>query len=117
MPRNLVPANAKTIAAWLIDNADDKVFLLGPVVRNPAYGPKRYFMILSGDEAGACQIDQINVENEDGRTAILAELALHRGVVLIDTDDELELAKWGEARWPGERISRIRADLERERKH
>ncbi len=38
-----------------------------------------------------------------------------RPVVLHTFDDELDMARWCEKMWPGETITGIRKDIERER--
>ena len=98
---------------------------LGPVVWNidPGHDTKCwYFLVSSARPKNQLRILQFKVMNDDrtfveqARTDLMMEFLLRKGgIVIADFDDELELAKWGEAVAPSERTKKIRINLERER--
>jgi hypothetical protein len=47
---------------------------------------------------------------------VIAGLVRHRPLVIMDFDDEFEMAKWCEAVWPGPDTSGIRRAIEAERR-
>jgi hypothetical protein len=49
------------------------------------------------------------------RASLIVALIQGRPLVIHDTDDELEMARWCEAIWPSEKTRRVRAGIEAER--
>ncbi len=78
----------------------------------------------SGDlDSETYHIDQVTIDQDDqelaeqARRTMMLHLAQRKPPpVVIDFADELDLAKFCETVWPGDRCRRIRANIERERK-
>jgi hypothetical protein len=110
------------IGAFLIGKSIDRTIFFGPVAWVPGDGAaaKRWrFVVVSGD-GRETQHDEMGAEDREMtvamRAGIMAALVDRRPCVMIDFDDELELAKASEAQWPCVKITRLRQDIERERK-
>ena len=91
--------------------------MLGPVVLDPADKP--YFVLVTGSEGSGSHIDQIGTPTEDVaeqlRGSLLIAVATElRSIVIHDFDDELRMARFGEALWP-DRFTSIRTAIEAER--
>ena len=71
-------------------------------------------MVGTGDKRGEFYADQIICHDEADRAALKLALLRPRYVV-IDFDDEVEMAKVAEARWPCAKIKHIRKHIEAER--
>jgi hypothetical protein len=105
------------ICKFLISKAADRTLAISPLLWQPSDGTTSkvwYFMVGSGDKRKQFHCDQINVNDEADRMAILLHLMQHRPLVLHTFDDELNFAKWCEKLWPGERVTRIRKAVEQE---
>jgi len=96
--------------------------LLGPVVWtiDPGSDARSWYFITCAISAeGQLLIDRLNAKHdqklaENVRAGLALELIQRKPIVLHDFSDELEMARWCEVYCPGERSSRIRAQLERE---
>ena len=92
--------------------------LIGPIVwENDPNLPGRCFIVGTGDKSGA-RFDSIGASKElaeQFHQAICLELITRRPpLVLHCFDDEIEMLRWAERLWPGERVSQIRRDTEAE---
>jgi hypothetical protein len=108
------PAEA---AAHLLQDSVDRVLLFGPVVRRPE--TNWYFIVVGCSRTGEVWNDLFGVGSE-GATVKMREhlkvaLVEKRPCVMIDFDDELEVAGYAEAIWPCQKITRIREQIEAER--
>jgi hypothetical protein len=109
------------IAAYLVENSTDRILLLGPVVWQPSDGAsaKRWYFTVGGFDGREPWHDQLRGETcemaEEMRTGVAFALVAHPPCVLIDCDDELEMAKRAEGLWPCAKITRIRQSIEAER--
>jgi hypothetical protein len=94
--------------------------LVGPTVRISGTSPRHcHFMAAGADADGTFRVDQIAADDRDEaerlRAAVIAVLAQRPPIVVIDLDDELEMARLCEALWSSERTRSIRARIELER--
>ena len=95
--------------------------MVGPLCWQPSDGTdarRWYFLIATSEARRGFRVDQVTVgaeTREADRQRIVVEFMRRRPLVLHIFDDELDMARWCEAMWPGERITRIRKDIERER--
>jgi hypothetical protein len=95
--------------------------LLGPVVWDAVDGSEQrrwYFMTVSGDRSN-CNIDQLAADTRDRaewfRSSLRLRFVLHRPLVMVDFDDELEMARFMEATWPSPKTKGVRVAIEAER--
>ena len=105
-------------ASVLRSKAADKVMLIGPLVNQPSDGLSAkvdYVMVCTGDERKHFQCDRVFCHDEEGRKALIFMLA-RPGYVLIDMNDELEMAKQAKALWPCKKINQLVRDIRDERK-
>jgi hypothetical protein len=109
-------------AAFLLDGSTDRTLLIGPVVWLPSDGVSARvwrFIVVGCDRKGETRHDQLGAETEadtvEMRAGIMAALVEHRPCVMHDFADELEMAKWAEAIWPCDKITRVRERVEAER--
>jgi hypothetical protein len=91
--------------------------LIGPVVRTPGTSPRHYhFMVAGADADGTFRVDQIAADDrheaERLRAAVITALGRRPPIVVIDLDDELEMARLCEALWPSEKTTTIRQRVE-----
>jgi hypothetical protein len=102
---------------FLLSESRDQTVVVGPLVWQPSDGTAAkewYFITATGGRRGwLCH--RTNTDDA-GRTAIILELCRRRGVVINVCDDELQAARLCEALWPGRRITRIRKQIERDRR-
>lgn len=106
------------IAEFLVSKAVDHMIVFGPLVWRPSDGGSSkywYFIVGSADESGEFHCDQI-IGGADDRLALLAALVSRPPLLVHDFADELEMARFCEAAWPCAKITRIRKQLEQERK-
>jgi hypothetical protein len=98
--------------------------VIGPIVWRPNDTGDRqwYFNIAftSTEGTDGFRLDQILGDGkpltEQARDALLFSLIQRRPIVIHDCDDdELEMARWCAAIWPGPRIAKIVAGLKAER--
>ena len=93
---------------------------IGPLVWRPTDGTssKMHYFMVATSGGGEFHCDQIIMEDEQDREAFIVELTaigIGAGLVIHNMDDELDMARWCEAMWPGKKITRIRKQLEQER--
>lgn len=93
--------------------------VIGPVVWEPiAAGRQWYFVIASGSPDGF-RVDRLAADDkplaERARAALLIEMMQRRPVVVHDMADELDMARWCAAIWPGQKTAAILASIEGER--
>ncbi|MGE0660438.1 MAG: hypothetical protein AB7O63_13145 [Reyranellaceae bacterium] len=101
--------------------AVDLHVIIGPATWQPAdttEGRRWYFTVATcGPDGFRC--DQVvcgsRPDTERGRSAFMVAMMARLPRVIHDTDDELYMARLCESLWPGERISRLRRGVERER--
>jgi hypothetical protein len=99
----------------------DPQIVIGPVVWELVGDLRRwYFVVASADRKGA-RFDQLACPNEtlakEFRFAIYMTLLLQKPAIIIhDMDDELEMARLCETIWPSRKTTKIRADIEAERR-
>jgi hypothetical protein len=91
--------------------------MVGPIVLDNADAP--YFVLATGIQDGACHIEQLKAQVRSDAEALRNSLFMSimtecRPLVMHDFDDELQMAKSGEALWPA-RFASIRASIEAER--
>jgi hypothetical protein len=110
-------------AAYLLRDAVDRTLFLGPVCWQPSDGTSArrwYFNVAGCKRNGEIFVDQLCAETEadtvEMRAGVTMALAGLRPCVMLDFDDELEMARRAESLWPGEKITRIRKEIEAERK-
>ena len=96
--------------------------MIGPVCWASRQGRQKewYFTIASCGKDKQFRNDMIVTGasqslGEEIRAGVTMAFLACRPLVVHDTDDELYMAKVCETLWPGERISRIRAEIEAER--
>jgi hypothetical protein len=109
-------------AAYLLEGSVDRTLLFGPVVWRLSDGTSArqwYFMVVGCHRTGETRHDQLNAETEADtvalRTDVMAALVALPPCVVIDFNDELEMAKVAEANWPCARITGIRQAIEADR--
>lgn len=106
-------------ARYVREMAGDRTVVLGPLAWQPSDGMAAkiwYFLVVTSDRRHAAVIDQITVQRDTDRDEFrMALLTAKPALVVHDTDDELNMARLCEKLWPGERISRIRSEIEAER--
>jgi hypothetical protein len=114
---NASQASPQEIASFLVSKSADRVLAVGPVVWVPTDVRSKcwYFVIGFADAAGDFHVDVI-VGREDDRRALMIALVTHRPLVVHDFDDELVMARFCEAIWPCAKLTRIRQQIERERR-
>jgi hypothetical protein len=106
---------------FLVSHAANPTLAVGPLVWQPSVGNSSkhwYFWAGSCDataEFHATQLVLPDHESELLRLTFIAELMARPPLVIHGFDDELIMARWCEALWPGERISRTRRQLEQGR--
>lgn len=112
----------KQLVSHVRRNAGDINVVLGPMCWLPGQdgGKEWYFTIASCDKGKQFRLDKIVTggdrdEGEEMRACVQMAFVRHRPLVIHDTDDELYMARLCETIWPGERISKMRADIEAER--
>jgi hypothetical protein len=112
--------NIDLIADECLSDSVDRTLVFGPVVSNEQLTKGWYFTVASAGQEGF-RVDQFIV-GDDRETSIQWRSAIKMGLminrkplVVIDTDDELEMARLCEALWPGEKITKLRKAVEAER--
>jgi hypothetical protein len=99
---------------------------IGPVVWSiePSSDIRHWYFVIGStgaDPAAPFRVDQFKIAHDDRaraercRAAMMLELAQRRPIVVIDFDDELEMARWCEAMCPCDKTSAILTAMERER--
>jgi hypothetical protein len=106
----------------LVGSTDINVFI-GPICWQPTDGKasrRWYFTVAtSGEEGFRC--DEIRLEgmerseHEAMRQGFILGLVQRPPLVIHNMDDELDMARWCEALWPGAKIKGIRESIEAER--
>jgi hypothetical protein len=118
MAKECLNQTATEVADYLLEKSGDRQVVVGPLVWQPSDGKASrmwYVIACTGDEVRQFCCDQVILPDEDGRKDIIAALA-RSGVVIHDMDDELDMLRWCEAIWPGERVTSLRKIVEADRK-
>jgi hypothetical protein len=109
-------------AVYLLDGSTDRTLFFGPVVWRASDGTSSrqwYFMVAGCDRRQQMRCDQLLADSEGAavefRAGIMLALVRHQPCVVIDFDDELQMARHAEAAWPCAKITRIREGIEEER--
>lgn len=101
---DLVPQTADTVA-------------IGPIVWEGDYNAKCWYFSVASSPNG---VDRLTFGGDldlarDVRNVLLTDLMRRNGVVVFETDDELVLAKFCAARWPGGKYDRVVSGIEAEK--
>lgn len=114
-------AAVELFVTHLLDGAIGLHVVVGPLLWRPSpagTGGKRWYFIVAVCGLEGFRSDMLSADDEDlalqARALTMMALIERRPRVVHDTDDELEMAKLCEVLWPGERISALRAAVERE---
>lgn len=109
-------------ADHVLRGANDINVVVGPLVWKPSDGTVSkiwYFTVATSEKRRGFRCDQITIgdgiQRDEARRNFLLALTRRKALVAHDTDDELYMAKLCEALWPGERITRLRKQIEAER--
>jgi hypothetical protein len=105
-----------------LEGASDNQIVVGPLVWQPTDGATSkiwYFVLSTCEQKRGWRCDQIRIATGDEedreliRARVITELAGRKGLVIHNVDnDEVYAARLCEALWPGERISRVRREVE-----
>lgn len=99
-----IPSDADTVA-------------VGPIVWEGQRDAKQWYFSLAFSSEGVDRL-QFNSDLElakSVRQLLINGLAKRRGIVVFDTDDELTLARFCVARWPGHKYEKVVAGIEAEK--
>lgn len=114
-------SSVASVVDYALRVAGDNQVVVGPLCWQPSDGAASkvwYFILSTCEKKRGWRCDQVCVprgEDEDRefyRDRVLMELATRRPLIVHDVDDEVYMARLCEALWPGERISRIRKEIE-----
>jgi len=103
----------------LRDSNDINVFV-GPLVWRPgdgAGGRVWYFVVATSEKGRGLRCDQLIVRGATDRPRFIAALLARKPIIVHDMADELVMAEWCEALWPGPLIAEIRQQIAAERAH
>jgi hypothetical protein len=105
-------AAIRGFVAYCMRDATDNVVIVGPAGCRDDM-PGRYFMVATSNSGFRCNCMSAGngIDVDEMRTAARAELLTRRSVVVIDMDDELEMARLCERRWPGEKVTALRKSV------
>jgi hypothetical protein len=112
----------KQIVDHVLCGSNDVHVVVGPLAWQPSDGTASkswYFVVATSEEGRGFRCDQITValdDREGCRTSFILALASRPPCVIHDMADELSAAKLCEMLWPGERITKIREQIEAERR-
>jgi hypothetical protein len=106
-------ATPAQIVEYVLRDAGDTTVIVGPLFWHHTDGYS-YFVIATCGLDKQFRCDRVDGDADD-RMAVMAKLVASRPRVIIDMDDELEMARMCEAVWPGERVTRLRKAVEAER--
>jgi hypothetical protein len=121
MKQNAGESSVAGIVDLALRGSSDNQVVIGPLVWQPSDGAasKVWYFVMSTSEPGrGWRCDQIRIppgcegERELYRSKLLIEFARKPGTVIHDVGDEVYAARLCEALWPGERISRVRKQIE-----
>jgi hypothetical protein len=131
-------ATVSAVVNAILKDADDIQVVLSPMVWHPSDNGKRWSFFASVSKQGEWHSMQI-IDNDyeppidmnsglaaaadcvlefrttDARSIVKGALLTRKPLVVHDCDDELYAARLCETIWPGERITRVRQSIERER--
>jgi hypothetical protein len=116
MTRQPTPGRAEAVLDQVIVRGADTL-MIGPIVY---VDDQLYFVVVSGQSAGGephIMQMRVTVEEhmaEEARRSLALASAFRAGLVIHLFDDELPLARIGEAIWPA-RFAPIRQSIEQER--
>jgi hypothetical protein len=120
-PRDVGKATYAQVAEHVLRGVNSPHIVIGPAAWQPSDGTasKRWYCIIAASEAGCgFRCDQVILSPDDPLTArarVIAGFFPHRGTVIHDMADELDMARLCETLWPGPRITRLRKTVEAER--
>jgi hypothetical protein len=107
---------------YVLADVIEPVVVIGPVVWQPdpdRNGKRRWYFNVSSAGPEGFRTDQLGAEDaalaDEMRAVFAMALVRRRPIVMHDCDDELYMARLCETLWPGPKIQRLRADIERER--
>ena len=109
-----------SIVDYVLRGSNDINVVVGPKLWRPSDGNASrvyYFMVATSEKGRGFRCDQITLGDrmEEGRTAFILALVQRKPLVIHDMPDELQMVRLCETLWPGERISKIRHQVEAER--
>jgi hypothetical protein len=108
-----------TVVDSILKDTDDINVVLTPMVWHPSKNGKAWSFTASVSKHGewhAIKIEDHDYEPPgDARSMVQVALTSREPIVVHDCDDELYAAKLCERLWPGERITKVRQSIERER--
>jgi hypothetical protein len=104
--------NLEEIVDLALRNIAERVVVVGPLVWHPTSDNLRYFMVATAEPERGFRCDQVMVNESEDRARIIACLAKRKALVVHDTCDELYMARLCETLWPGERITKIRREID-----
>jgi hypothetical protein len=113
--------DAEQFADYVVRDAGDLQIVVGPLVWKPSDGAASkcwYFTVASAGAAREFRLDCVEVAaktRDQQRMMVVAAFWRRRPRVVYEIDDELTMARLCERLWPGERITKLRATIERER--
>jgi hypothetical protein len=116
-------ANARyaAITAFLAANAADHVIFFGPVTRasSDKTAMPLWNFITATSDGNEARLDRFCASTKEKAEAmhagVKAAVIKHPPCALIDLDDELELIKAAERRWPCAKLTKFRMAIEAER--
>jgi hypothetical protein len=114
----IVEKRLDEMADYVLHDSDDINVFAGPLVYQPSDGTTSkiwYFTVATSEKGRGFRCDQLIVETEMDRAAFIVTLLARPPIVVHDMADELVMAEWCEAIWPGLRIAKIRQQLAAER--
>jgi hypothetical protein len=115
------------IVDYALRGSSDRQVVVGPLLWRSSDGEASkiwYFIVSTCEKKRGWRCDQVSIppgDEEDRelyRARVLSALATrhmtgrHRPLVIHDVGDEVYMARLCETLWPGERISRIRKEVE-----
>jgi hypothetical protein len=108
------------IVDHVLRGSNDINVVVGPKLCRPSDGKTSrvfYFVVATSEKARGFRCDQITLGEgmEEARAAFILALAQRKPIIIHDVGDELQMARLCETLWPGDRISKIRRQVEAER--
>jgi hypothetical protein len=105
------------VAACIMAKSADQQIIVGPLITimtDSSAPPIPYVMVCTGDADEQMHCDQIICHDEAGRSALMLALCNHRPVIIHNMDDELDMVKWCDTLWPGDKTRRLISAVETE---
>jgi hypothetical protein len=114
-----IESTLKQMVDHVLRGSNDVHIVVGPLVWQPSDGTASkswYFVAATSEEGRGFRCDQIiipsDADREQCRTSFILALMSRPPRVVHNMADELSMAKLCETLWPGERITRIREQIE-----